>query len=410
MTKIEKIVVSILLDTVPERVGELVLFENKIYFKYDAVFLDRKINISPFKLPFHPAIAHALPTPFEGLFGVFDDSLPDGWGRLLLDRYLQSKGINPLAISPLDRLAYVGRNGRGALLYEPVFQSHESSNVGLELDAISKEMHLVLEGESTAIIDELFLLGGSSGGARPKINVGYHSAKQHIISSDRDLPEGYEHWIVKFSSSMDRVDAAQIEYAYHKMALQAGLQMMPSRLFQGKSGQFYFGTQRFDRNQNKRIHTHTASGLLHDDFKMSTLDYGHLMDAGFQLEKQVSIYEKILRLAAFNLYSHNRDDHSKNFSFLMDENGLWRLAPVYDLTFSSSSMGSHSTSIAGSYKNPTSQHLLELAQIFGIKNPNSVIEQVKDAVSNWEQIAKVCEVTSESIQLIQKTTAHLLKC
>lgn len=408
MVKTDNIAISLLFDGLPKRIGELVLNENKIYFRYNAAFLEEKLNLSPFKLPFNNAITTAPTLPFSGLYGVFNDSLPDGWGRLLLDRSLQKKGINPANISPLDRLAFIGKNGMGALIYEPEFEESPILNEINDLDFIQNEMNLVLEGESTEIIDKLFNLGGSSGGARPKISISYNPVTKHIISGNQNLPDGYEHWIIKFSSSFDRNDAAQIEFVYYKMALEAGLEMMPCELFKGKSGRYYFGTKRFDRINNNRIHLHSASGLLHDDFRMSTLDYGHLMDTAFQLEKNVSAYDTILRLAAFNLYSNNRDDHSKNFSFLMDEKGKWKFAPVYDLTFSTSSFGSHSTSIAGEYKNPTTRHLLELAKEFGIKNPKPIIEKVKHAVSKWEQIAKLHDVSSGSLKLIEKAIASQL--
>jgi serine/threonine-protein kinase HipA len=408
MVKTEKLMVSLLFDTIPKRVGELVLNENKIYFKYDAALVTENLNISPFKLPFNNAIHQATSIPFSGLYGVFNDSLPDGWGKLLLDRNLQQKGINPKTIDPLQRLACVGKEGMGALIYEPESEENTFLDEINDLDFLQKEMNLVLEGESTDIIDELFILGGSSGGARPKINIGYNPTTNHIVYTSENLPKNYEHWIIKFSSTFDRIDGAQIEFAYHKMALQAGLEMMPCKLFKGKSGRFYFGTKRFDRIDHKRIHLHSASGLLHDDFRMSTLDYGHLMDASFRLEKSVTAYDTILRLAAFNLYSHNRDDHSKNFSFLMNESGEWKFAPVYDLTFSTSSFGSHSTSFAGEYKNPTEKHLLELAKIFSIKNPKAIIDQVKQAVSKWAEIAKLYDVSSESLNLIEKTLSNQL--
>lgn len=409
MKKTEKIVVCIDFDATKKKVGELVLSENKIYFKYSADFLNSNLNISPFKLPLNSNIVQAPANPFNGLFGVFNDSLPDGWGRLLLDRNLHKKGINSSQISPLDRLSFVGKNGMGALTYQPEFTDETILSELLDLDLLHNEMASILNGESSEIIDDLFLLGGSSGGARPKINIGFNPSTSHIIYGDGSLPEGYEPWIIKFTSSFDRIDAAQIEFVYHKMALEAGLEMMPCKLFQGKTGRYYFGTKRFDRNHNNKIHLHSASGLLHDDFRMSSLDYGHLMDAAFQLEKQINVYEKILRLAAFNLYSHNRDDHSKNFSFLMNGNGIWQWAPVYDLTFSASSFGSHSTSIAGEFKNPNQQHLLELAKVFGIKKPKPIIEEVKQAVSNWNHTAKFYNVSTESIKTIEKITENLLK-
>lgn len=405
MLTIDKIKVSLSFDNENQTVGELILSNDKIYFKYFQDFLESNLNISPFKLPFNNSIHNS--SIFEGLFGVFNDSLPDGWGKLLLDRHLQTKGINSLSINPLQRLSYIGKNGLGALIYEPEIDINKNLEFSLDLDFLSNEMNLILSGKNIENIDDLFNLGGSSGGARPKINVGFNPKTKDIIPDNGYLPKGFEHWIIKFNATFDKIDAAQIEFAYHKMALEAGLEMMPCELFKGKSGRYYFGTKRFDREFNLRKHLHSASGLLHDDFRLSALDYGHLMDAAFQLEKNVAVYDKILSMAAFNLFTHNRDDHSKNFSFLMDKQGKWQFAPVYDLTFSSSSYGNHSTSISGEYKNPTKHHLFELAKTFSIKNPNILLEKVKQAVNNWETIAKNCDVTTESRILIQKTIESL---
>lgn len=297
----------------------------------------------------------------------------------------------------------------GALIYEPEIETKNHFSNTLELDYIASEMELILEGDSSDIIEELFAFGGSSGGARPKIMVGYNPITEQIIHGTSVLPEGYEHWIIKFASSQDFADAAQVEYAYHLMAVSAGIEMTTCKLFQGKSGKFYFGTKRFDRIENHRLHLHSASGLLHDDFRMSTMDYGHLMDAGFQLEKHVQVYEKVLRLAAFNLYSHNRDDHSKNFSFLMNRTGKWTFAPAYDLTFSSSSRGWHSTSFAGEYQNPTQAHLLELATTFGLKKPMNIITEVQETIANWKQYAKKGNVSSYTEKTIEKKTQELLR-
>lgn len=409
MKATEKLEVALLFDTEPLKVGELIWLKNKIYFKYFEAFLEKKINISPFKLPFNAGVQQLPNTIFDGLFGVFNDSLPDGWGKLLVDRHLQSKGINIKTINPLDRLSIVGKTGNGALIYEPIQMTEEIDNQGIDLDFLHKEMQLVLSGTASEVIDELFIFGGSSGGARPKINVGYHPTNHQVIPSLDHLPEGFEPWIIKFTSSFDAPDAAQIEYVYHKMALLAGIEMMPCRLFQGKSGRYYFGTKRFDRNQNSRQHLHSISGLLHDDFRMSSLDYGHLMDAGFQLEKNTAAYEKIFRLATFNLFTHNRDDHSKNFSFLMDKNGIWRFAPAYDLTFSSSSMGTHSTSFAGEYKNPSVVHLKELAKVFGLNQHDSIIDEVKNAIQQWETLAKNHQVSNLAIKNIKNTILKSIK-
>ena len=403
----EKITVSLSLEGQNIDVGELVLSSRKIYFKYTPVFLNKGLNISPVKLPYKDDIVSADYEPFEGLFGVFNDSLPDGWGRLLLDRSLTTKGINIADITPLDRLAYVGSGGMGALVYKPEIDPGKAALSGPELDTIAREINQALEGTSPEIIEKLFILGGSSGGARPKIFVGYNSQTDKLVHGVGSLPDGYEHWIIKFPSSADNREIANIEFAYHKMALLAGIEMSECKLFEGKSGQVYFGTNRFDRIGNNRLHMHTASGIMHDNFRMSSMDYGHLMDCAFRLEKHVHAYEKIFRLAAFNVYAHNRDDHSKNFSFLMNAKGEWRFAPAYDLTFSYSGYGFHSTMVAGESKNPGKKELMKLAVHFGIKNSNTILEQVQEAINSWDEIARESGVSKEYRQSIKNILGKL---
>jgi serine/threonine-protein kinase HipA len=296
----------------------------------------------------------------------------------------------------------VGSNGAGALKYKPEIIDEKQKLFGLELDAIAIASHQILTGTSVEILDELYLLGGSSGGARPKILVGYNPNTQHIIGSIKDLPAGYEHWLIKFPSSSDWQDIANIEYAYYKMAIDAGIEMSDCKLFKGKSGKVYFGTKRFDRIGNKRLHMHSAAGIMHDNFRLSNLDYGHIMDCAFKLERDVKVYEKVLRIAAFNVFAHNRDDHSKNISLLMDEHGNWKLAPAYDITFSSSSHGMHSIMVSGESANPTKQHLLELANYFKIKNAEKIIDQVQATIYNWKIYAKQCKVTTDSKNRIEK--------
>ncbi|MFY9150592.1 MAG: type II toxin-antitoxin system HipA family toxin [Prolixibacteraceae bacterium] len=401
MTGINKLFVSLLLGGNSFEVGELVLSEQKIYFRYNTDFLKAGLNLSPIKLPFSGDIISADKQPFDGLFGVFNDSLPDGWGRLLLDRTLSTKGIDIAKITPLDRLAYVGARGIGALVYRPEIKPQNTADPVPELDIIAAEMNRILQGTSSEIIEELFILGGSSGGARPKIFAAYNPVTNDLIHGLDNIPEGYDEWIIKFPSSSDNREIANIEFAYHKMALLAGIEMSECRLFKGKSGQVYFGTKRFDRVAGKRLHTHTASGLMHDNFRMSTMDYGHLMDCAFRLEKHVKAYEKVFRLAAFNVYSHNRDDHSKNFSFLMNEQGKWQFAPAYDLNFSYSGYGFHSTMIAGESKNPGRKELLKLATHFGLKNAPFIIEEVHEAISQWGAIASEQDITKETRNTIQ---------
>jgi len=409
MKAINKLFVSLLIEGQKYEVGELVLSEQKIYFRYNSDFISTGLNLSPIKLPFSTEINSCQQEPFNGLFGVFNDSLPDGWGRLLLDRTLSSKGINISTITPLDRLAFVGSVGMGALIYKPEFENSTKFSSKIELDTIANEMTNILQGTSSEIIEELFVLGGSSGGARPKIFVAYNPVTQEIIHGKEEIPDGFENWIIKFPSSSDNPEIARIEYAYHKMALKAGLEMSDCKLFKGKPGKVYFGTKRFDRHNNKRLHVHTASGLMHDNFRASTMDYGHLMDCAFRMERHVNAYRKVFRLAAFNIFSHNRDDHSKNFSFLMKVNGEWQFAPAYDLTFSYSNYGFHSTMVAGESQNPGVKPLLKLANHFGLKDGKEIIDEVRSAVCNWSNIAKEYDIGSETIQNIQSALNNIGK-
>lgn len=402
MNSIKKLIVSIHLGGKEIELGELVSEGKKIYFKYLSDFIETGMEISPIKLKLSNKIYSADIIPFDGLYGVFADSLPDGWGKLLLDRTLLSRGILMQDVTPLQQLAYVGSKGMGALIYRPEMDIALYKDFQLELDSLAEEMNIVLEGSSSEVIEELYLLGGSSGGARPKILVGYNSKTDHLLHGVDPLPKGYEHWLIKFQSSTDREDSANIEFAYYKMALAAGIEMSECKLFTGNSGKLYFGTKRFDRSSDYRFHMHSAAGLMHDNYRLSNMDYGNLMDCAFKLENNVGAYEKILRIAAFNVFAYNRDDHSKNFSFLMDQTGNWKLSPAYDLTFSNSTHGFHSTMIFGESQNPGKIHLLKLAEYFKIKKGNLIIQQVEDTISNWKIYSKNAGVEKVSSNLIYK--------
>ena len=399
----ERIAVKIRFSGAPVEVGELVLRGRQVFFKYYPDFLAQDLVLSPFHLKQTDEVQRAGTDIFDGLFGVFADSLPDGWGRLLLDRALTSKGIRLDDIDMLDRLAFVGAHGPGALSYHPAKSGLMSEAPSVDLDQIVRESNIILAGKSSDIVEELVQLGGSSGGARPKIVVGYNPKADQLMGGVNTLPEGYEPWLIKFPAMVDPADIARTELAYHNMALAAGLEMEDCRLFTGKSGQTYFGTKRFDRRGNDRLHLHSAAGLMHDNFRLTNMDYGHVMDAAFRLENDRTACSKVLRLAAFNVFAHNRDDHSKNISFLMDETGTWRLAPAYDLTFSQSSHGYHSMTVAGESKSPGRPQLLELAQTFSIKKPEQIIGEVREAVSRWSEFAKAADVPPATVKLIDRT-------
>ena len=217
------------------------------------------------------------------------------------------------------------------------------------------------------------------------------------------MPDSHEHWMVKFPNSTDGADAGAIEYVYALIAKETGIDMMPVHLFEASQGSGYFATERFDRISNQRFHMHTVSGLLHADFRMPSLDYEDLIALTSALTKDMREVEKMYRLAVFNVMSHNRDDHSKNFSFLMDDKGEWKLSPAYDLTFSSGLRGHLSTMVMGEGQSPTIEHLVRLGKEANLKRSeiDDIIEQTRQALEQWENLAINYGVTKTNIKLIK---------
>ncbi len=388
-------------------VGQLVQDGKAVLFKYHSSYLTKGFNISPKKIHFDESIQTTSFSPFQGLFGVFADSLPDAWGNLLLRRWLSSKQLLPSQLNSLDRLSLVGENGPGALIYKPC-EEGQRSNDFVDLDSLNHQVEEIISGESEEIIDELFQKGGSPGGARPKIYAGFNSDTHELIYGSNELPDGFSHWMVKFAATVDSPDITHSEMAYYKMAIAAGIQMSESKLLAGKSGKKYFATKRFDRHQNNRLHLISAAGMFHDDYEHSQLDYGTLIHETNWLINDYRAIEQQFRRAVFNVFAHNRDDHSKNFAFLMDEKGHWSLAPAFDLTFSSSSQGMHSTTCAGNGVNPGTKELMSLAEHFSIRNGEKIIEEVKCVIKNWEYFAHESTVTSTTTKSISKQLKEII--
>jgi serine/threonine-protein kinase HipA len=391
-------------------VGRLAFKEGVVYFEYDRAFLVKGLEISPLRLPLAPGLKAFNRSLFEGLPGVFNDSLPDGWGRLLLDRTLKQQGILPQTLSPLDRLAQVGRHGMGALVYEPDYSdTPKSPGASLDLDLVAEDTSRILEerpllGNPQDVLQELLSLGGSSAGARPKAMIGVDATRQRVTHGISPIADGFEAWLVKFPGSSDERDAGAVEYVYALMARQAGIPMMDTHLFPAKTGAGYFASKRFDRDGTKRLHVHTACGLLHSDFRVPALDYDDLMSLTLRLTGDMREVEKMYRIAVFNVAAHNRDDHGKNFSFLMDEAGVWTLAPAYDLTFSSGPSGEQSTMVLGEGKNPSFAHLQKLGKQAGLpkERVQEILGQTVDALSQWPQLARQYGVHTDTIPFIQK--------
>tara|TARA_R110002051_G_scaffold325141_1_gene425976 strand:- start:2223 stop:3458 length:1236 start_codon:yes stop_codon:yes gene_type:complete len=385
----------------PSTIGRLAIRERKIYFEYDRSFIARGLEISPMRLPLQAGLRSFEARLFEGLPGVFNDSLPDGWGRLLFDRAMRAEGILPEQLSPLDRLVHVGSTGMGALVYEPDMVP-EITGGDIDLDRLAGQALDVLEGQADDVLSELIALNGSSAGARPKAMIGYNPASGAMIHGAVHLPDGFEHWLVKFPNAQDGLDAGAIEFAYADMARAAGIEMMVTHLFPARKGAGFFATRRFDRDGGKRLHVHTASGLLHADHRTPSLDYEDLIVLTMRLTRDIREAEKMFRLAVFNVLAHNRDDHAKNFTFLMDAAGNWRLSPAYDLTFSSGPGGEQTTMVKGEGKAPGTEHLRKLGADADLPKARieEIIAQTQGALSKWSALAKAYNVRAANIKLI----------
>jgi serine/threonine-protein kinase HipA len=381
------------------KVGRLAFKDRQVLFEYDASFIASGIEISPIKLPLRPGVSIADTTIFDGLFGVFNDSLPDGWGRLLLDRTVEKYGIHRGQLNPLDRLAYVGRHGMGALSYEPELGLKNTDDAPLALDKLAEESAAVLAGENEEVFEELLRLNGSSSGARPKIVAQVSPDKKRIVHGQQELQPGFTHWIIKFPSSQDARDVGAIEYAYSLMAKDAGIEMAETHLFRAKRNK-YFGTKRFDREGDARIHMHSLGGLIHADHRSPSLDYDTVLRVTLALTRNIRDAEKAYALACFNVLAHNRDDHVKNFSFLLNAKNEWVFAPAYDLVFSYGPGGEQSMLVMGEGRNPGTAQLQALGKQHGIKNAPEILAKVKGAVANWPRHAEQAEVSRKSTQEI----------
>jgi serine/threonine-protein kinase HipA len=381
------------------KVGRLAFKDRQVLFQYDASFIASDIEISPIKLPLRPGVAIADTTIFDGLFGVFNDSLPDGWGRLLLDRTVEKYGIHRGQLNPLDRLAYVGRHGMGALSYEPELGMQNTDDAPLALDKLAEESAAVLAGQNEDVFEELLRLNGSSSGARPKIVAQVSTDKKRIIHGQQESQPSFAHWMIKFPSSQDPRDVGAIEYAYSLMAKAAGVEMPETHLFYTKRNK-YFGTKRFDRDGDARIHMHSLGGLIHADHRSPSLDYDMVLRVALALTRNIKDAEKVYALACFNVLAHNRDDHVKNFSFLLNARNEWIFAPAYDLVFSYGPGGEQSMLVMGEGKNPGTAQLQALGKQHGIKNAPEILAKVKRAVADWPRYAEQAHVSRKSTKEI----------
>ena len=347
-------------------------------FEYAKSFFAEKLNPAPFRLPVKDGVNVFDWSGGMETFGLFEDSLPDGWGRRLVDVMFRKR--NGRLPTVLERLACVGSTGMGALAYEPE-DSPALQYAEFDLAAVASDAMNFESGLAEDVLPQVRRAGGSSGGARPKAFIGFNPNTGEVCAESETLPDGFEHWIVKFNTKRDGDCAGELEYRYYKAALAAGVDMSPCRLLETAAGRF-FATKRFDRTDNGgRLHLASAAGLLHANFRIPGDEYEIIFKLTDALTHDYSAKKELFRRIALNVFAHNRDDHLKNSGFLMDANGVWTLAPFYDFTYAEGPNGWHTLSIAGEGANPGADDLLRLAARvnLSVKDAKEVIEMTKEA-------------------------------
>ncbi len=412
--------------TTGEIVSVGVLAQNRqgAFFQYNESYISRFGNLSPFTLQGDVRLQQAPKVPHQGVHGVFSDSLPDGWGLLLQDRVFRQQGISPAQVTAMDRLAFVGQQGMGALSFTPVseFSLDRRSDIdlatlGLEAQALfDQSLPDDLDDNTQQILATLAAVG-SSGGARPKAQI-YMPAGDNATQCRTYAQPGDEAWLVKFTSENLALghEEGLCEAVYLQMAEQAkcqppSWQLIPAPTSSGAKA--WLAIKRFDYlpalDKAGRLHMHSACGLLDADFRSPSLDYSDLIKASRQLCKSPAVGQLQFRRAIFNLFAANQDDHSKNWGFLQGNDGSWQLAPFYDVTFSPHPFNEHATAFAGYGKAPPLKVMQKLAASAGFaawKDAQQCIQEVVDVISQFASLAEQQVLSKTTVLAIEKTLAE----
>ena len=390
-------------------------------FEYDPRFVASGIELAPLTMPLsaasEPFVFTDLPEPtFRHLPAMLADALPDDFGNSLIDAWMAAKGIAKNDITALDRLAYMGGRGMGALAFRPARGPRQTKAAVIEMATLVESARKAVHGElgndshAEAALRQLIQVGTSAGGARAKAAIAWNPKTKEIRSGQFEADSGFEHWILK----LDGVGTDQelgsprgygrIEYAYYLMARQARINMSESRLLE-ENGRAHFMTRRFDRLGNKKHHLQTLCAMAHLDYKQkATHDYNQYLQTILELKLGDQALEEGFRRIAFNTMTKNCDDHSKNLSFLLPEGGRWQLAPAYDVTFAYNPKGEwtyqHLMSVNGKFGVIQRNDLLTVADRFGIGPAKDVLKEVGEAIDAWPVFAQEAGVSASEIKRI----------
>jgi serine/threonine-protein kinase HipA len=407
-----------------ERVGALSWFEDRrmSQFQYDPEYIQKGPDISPLMMPLTGGVfqfPELIDTKtFKGLPGVIADSLPEKFGNRLLDAYLVKHGRKLEDLNPLDRLCYVGSRGMGALEYEPDYETRNLNQpIPIEVNDLVEVAQAVLNERHSANaklisdgIETLITVGTSAGGAKAKAVIAINDLSKDVLSGQTDVPQGYEHWLLKFDEMENEEHATskqigRIEYAYNEMAYEAGINTMECRLL--KDGEkAHFMTKRFDRvDGNDKVHVCTFAGMVHADRDPpGSVGYERLFQTIRDLGLGQDALNEMYRRMVFNICSRNQDDHTKNHAFLMFSDGIWQLSPAYDLCFSykpgNKFIEQHQMACNGKRDHFSTEDLLEAAKSADIKRPGNIINEVEQTISHWPEFADSAGIHEEQAATI----------
>lgn len=387
-------------------------------FEYEPAWKRRDIELAPLTMPLadrrQTFTFPALPKlTYFGLPSMLADALPDDFGNALIDAWMATKGIEKSAVTVLDRLAYMGKRGMGALEFRPARGSHIESSAPIEMKQLVEEARRLVQGsfavdhEAKAALANIIKVGTSAGGARAKAVIAWNPETDEVRSGQFDTAPGFEHWLLKFDGVGKDKELGtgegygRIEYAYHLMAKQAGVLMSSCRLLE-ENGRAHFMTKRFDREdihgKTHKHHLQTLCAMNHLDFRQrGTHAYEQLFMTIGKLGLGDEARSQTFRRMAFNVMARNCDDHTKNFAFLLKQGHSWQLAPAYDVTHAYKPTGEwtyqHLMSVNGKFQDITRADLMEVADRFGVRRSQDALADVRMALANWSGFAKDAGMT-----------------
>lgn len=392
-------------------------------FEYAPEFIASGVELAPLMMPLSAAanafIFTDLPTAtYQRLPAMLADALPDDFGNGLIDAWMATKGIAKNEITPLDRLAYMGKRGTGALEFRPVRGPTSKSSTAVQLSRLVESARQAIHGElnndqnASAALNQILQVGTSAGGARAKATIAWNPITGEMRAGLFETEPGFEHWMLKFDGiGTDRElgstqSYGRIEYAYSLMAQAAGIKMTPCRLLE-ENGRAHFMTRRFDRDGNQKHHLQSLCALSHLDHKQkATHDYNQYLQTLLELNLGRDELDEAFRRIAFNVMARNCDDHTKNLAFLRPEGGTWRLAPAYDVTFAYNPKGEwtyqHLMSVNGKFAGITRADLLAVADRFGIGPASRILKSVHEALVAWPDFARQAALPEKDVRRIGK--------